>query len=209
MAPRHGTGAGSCLSLPRGSPEALPPLPAGPQLQERRCFLCRRCPSSFPTFPTSLLGTGGCGCGEGAAGTQRGPPGSLRAIGGSAPSPGCVGGCWRCLTPVGDGQGETRRRKLWMCPGADAVAFPDSWGGCQGLSPPGGTCCPPLHIPGACNAQRKPKKPAVGGMEDGNAGDPLSRLSSCGSKAIGGPSLPCSPPSTRRCPASALLMGGL
>lgn len=215
------------LCLCRGAPPRLcHPFPRPRSSRNTDAFLCQRCWISSPDVPHVPPGTlGGCSCGEGAAGragTPRQPPGNQ----GLSPQPQMCGGQLEVphvlavlilsvvmLLPGRDGQGEARRRKLWeamwMCPGADAATFPDFLGGWQGLSPPGGTCCPPLHIPGACNVQRKPKKPAVGGMEEGSAGDPLSRLSSCGSKPIGGPSLPCSPPSARRCPASALLLGGL
>lgn len=220
MAPGHGTRASSWLSLPRGCPEALPPLPAGSQLHG--CFLCRRCRISLPTFPTSLLARAGAtrGVGRGLL-AEQGPPGSLLAIRGSAPSPEGVGGSRSCLSRVRPGRahpccgdrmgrgwhGEGSCGKRCGCAQGEMQRHSLIPGGCQGLSPPGGTRCPPLHIPGACNVQRKPKKPAVGGMEEGSAADPLSRLSSRGSEPVGGPSLPCSPPSA--CPASALLMGGL
>lgn len=61
---------------------------------------------SLPEVPDLSLdvphvppGTGGCSCGEGAAGRA----GTLPAIRGSAPSPRCVGGSGRCLTPVRPG----------------------------------------------------------------------------------------------------------
>lgn len=152
MAPWHRTSAGSCLSLPRGSPEALPPLPADSQLQEHGCFLCRRCRISLPMFPMSLLARAGAAVGREPL-AEQGPPGSLPAIRGSAPSPERVGGSGRCLTPVhpgcahpgccGPATGTGRagggtwkeavgREVMLMCPGAHAATFPDSWGVASG-----------------------------------------------------------------------------
>lgn len=215
-APGRPLGTGSCPAplplCPGAAPRLCCPFPAS-QLQGHGCFLCQRCwiSLSWCSPRPSWRGWGG-----GRAGT---PLGSLLAVRGSAPSPKCVGGSGRCLAP-GRAQpgccdpairvGWAGRRKaweaMWMCPGADAATFPDSWGAARDSAL---LFCPSLHIPGACNVQRKPKKPAVGGMEEGRAANPLSRLSSCGSKPLGGPSLPCSPPSARRCPAPALLLGGL
>lgn len=84
VAPWHRTSTRSCLSLPRGCPEALLPLPTDSALQEHGCFLCQRCRISLPTFPTSLLG--GCTCGEGAAG-RAGTPGQPPGNQGLSPQP--------------------------------------------------------------------------------------------------------------------------
>lgn len=53
----------------------------------------------------------------------------------------------------------------------------------------------PLSIPRLCNVQRKPKKPVVGGVQEGNARALLSRLSPVGPSflVVGkGPCLPYS-----------------
>lgn len=181
MAPRHRTSAGSCLSLPRGSPEALPPLPADSQLQEHGCFLCRRCRISLPAFPISLLARAGAAVGREPP-AEQGPPGSLPAIRGSAPSPECVGGSGRSLTPVRPGRAHPRccgpaagtgragggtwneaegREAMWMwIPGADAATFPDSWGAAGGSALPDASAallCTSLQCAMSKGSQRNPR----------------------------------------------------
>ncbi|OWK51221.1 Peptidyl-prolyl cis-trans isomerase FKBP8, partial [Lonchura striata] len=169
-------------------------------------------PDLSPAFPTSLLARAGAAVGRELP-AERGPPGSSLPSGAQPPAPRVSGapvrparahpvpipgvGCGPAARTGWAGGGGARRRKLWevmwMCQG-ETQRHSQSLGGCQGPSPPGGTRCPPLHIPGACNVQRKPKNRVVGGMERGALQTPCPGCLPVGPSLPGVPACPAAPP---------------
>lgn len=157
---------------------------------------------------------------------SRRSPRPSRQSGAQLSAPSVSGASRRCLTPACPGRAHPRMARAGGGTGKEAVGRGSHvdvprWqmqrhslvpGGLPAARPRSrGHPLPFSAHPWSVQCPKEAKEPRGGrdGMEEGSAGDPLSRLSSYGSKPLGGPSLPCSPPSARRCPTPALLLGGL
>lgn len=228
VAPRHRTGAGSCLSLPRGSPEALPPLPVDSQLQNTDAFSAggagslSRC-SPYPSWHGRVQLWGG------SRRQSRDPRAASRQSGAQPPAPsvsGAAGGPSHryvlavpipgvAVWPPGrDGHGEVHGRKLREGKRCGC----GSQGQMQRHSPiPGGLPAarpsrmhplPSCAHPCSVQCPKEAKETRGGRDGGGERWRPPVQAVFLWVQEVRGPSLPCSPPSAHRCPASALLVEG-